>query len=228
MDAENPIVLTVTGRVSRAVVPDLCARLERALTAPGGAAPAPGAVADCDVGGVVRPDLALVDAVARLAVVARRSGHTLRLRRVPPDLRALLDLVGLADVVGLAEEPGGVGRARGGHGTGAGPALTPGEACSDPGGGAGLPDPAGPSPGPPLNPPAPAPGAGDAQAPAPGGVGVALLRAYASAGSRSGSPNSGNQRGTSRKQCIPVIAPSRTSMTWTAHGTNPEPSSAGL
>ncbi|MFJ9393766.1 STAS domain-containing protein [Streptomyces californicus] len=108
VDAENPIVLTVTGRVSRAVVPDLCARLERALTAPGGAAPAPapGAVADCDVGGVVRPDLALVDAVARLAVVARRSGHTLRLRRVPPDLRALLDLVGLADVVGLAEEPG--------------------------------------------------------------------------------------------------------------------------
>ncbi|MBD3548168.1 MULTISPECIES: STAS domain-containing protein [Streptomyces] len=106
VDAENPIVLTVTGRVSRAVVPDLCARLERALTAPGGAAPAPGAVADCDVGGVVRPDLALVDAVARLAVVARRSGHTLRLRHVPPELRALLDLVGLADVVGLAEEPG--------------------------------------------------------------------------------------------------------------------------
>ncbi|MFI1185501.1 STAS domain-containing protein [Streptomyces californicus] len=109
VDAENPIALTVTGRVSRAVVPDLCARLERALAAARGAAPGPGAVADCDVGGVVRPDLALVDAVARLALVARRSGYTLRLRRVPPELRALLDLVGLADVVALAQEPAGPG-----------------------------------------------------------------------------------------------------------------------
>ncbi|MFD7748464.1 STAS domain-containing protein [Streptomyces sp. NPDC059698] len=104
VDAENPIALTVTGRVSRAVVPELCAELERALSGPRGAAPAPGAVVDCDVGGVVRPDLTLVDAVARLALVARRSGHTLRLRRVPPELRALLDLVGLADVVTLAKE----------------------------------------------------------------------------------------------------------------------------
>ncbi|MFE9457170.1 STAS domain-containing protein [Streptomyces californicus] len=124
VDAENPIALTVTGRVSRADVPDLCARLERALTAPRGAAPAPGAVADCDVGGVVRPDLALVDAVARLALVARRSGHTLRLRRVPPELRALLDLVGLADVVALAQEPEEPDQRKE---AGAGPALTPGE-----------------------------------------------------------------------------------------------------
>ncbi|NEC22360.1 hypothetical protein G3I50_29575, partial [Streptomyces parvus] len=51
VDAENPIVLTVTGRVSRAVVPDLCAELERALAGPRGAAPAPGAAVDCDVGG---------------------------------------------------------------------------------------------------------------------------------------------------------------------------------
>lgn len=34
VDAENPIALTVTGRVSRAVVPDLCAELERALADP--------------------------------------------------------------------------------------------------------------------------------------------------------------------------------------------------
>ncbi|MDQ0986558.1 STAS domain-containing protein [Streptomyces sp. V2I9] len=105
VDAENPIVLTVTGPVSRAAVPDLCAELERALAGPRGAAPVPGAVADCDVGGVVRPDLGLVEGVARLALVARRSGRTLRLRRVPPELRALLDLVGLADVVALADDP---------------------------------------------------------------------------------------------------------------------------
>lgn len=106
VDAENPIALTVTGRVSRAVVPDLCAELERALAGPRGAALAPGTAVDCDVGGVVRPDLTLVEAVARLGLVARRSGRTLRLRRVPPELRSLLDLVGLADVVTLEEDPG--------------------------------------------------------------------------------------------------------------------------
>ncbi|MGW8491324.1 STAS domain-containing protein [Streptomyces sp. NPDC055886] len=105
VDAENPITLTVTGRVSRAVVPDLCAELERALAGPRGAALAPGAAVDCDVGAVIRPDLTAVEAVARLGLVARRAGHTLRLRRVPPELRALLDLVGLADVVALEGEP---------------------------------------------------------------------------------------------------------------------------
>ncbi|MDX2920438.1 MULTISPECIES: STAS domain-containing protein [Streptomyces] len=105
VDAENPIPLTVTGRVSRAAVPDLCAELERALAGPRGAALTPGAAVDCDVGGVIRPDLTAVEAVARLGLVARRAGHTLRLRRVPPELRALLDLVGLADVVALEEGP---------------------------------------------------------------------------------------------------------------------------
>lgn len=105
VNTENPIALTVTGRVSRAVVADLCVELERALADPGGAAPVPGAAVDCDVGGVTRPDLTLVEAVARLALVARRSGRTLRLRRVPPELRSLLDLVGLADVVALEEGP---------------------------------------------------------------------------------------------------------------------------
>ncbi|MFH9563994.1 STAS domain-containing protein [Streptomyces globisporus] len=105
VDAENPITLTVTGRVSRAVVPDLCAELERALAGPRGAALIPGAAVDCDVGGIIRPDLTAVEAVARLGLVARRAGHTLRLRRVPPELRALLNLVGLADVVSLEEGP---------------------------------------------------------------------------------------------------------------------------
>ncbi len=105
VNTENPIALTVTGRVSRAVVADLCVELERALADPGAPAPAPGAAVDCDVGGVTRPDLTLVEAVAPLALVARRSGRTLRLRRVLPELRSLLDLVGLADVVALEEGP---------------------------------------------------------------------------------------------------------------------------
>ncbi|MEV1049154.1 STAS domain-containing protein [Streptomyces sp. NPDC049916] len=113
VDGENPIALTVTGRLSRAVVPDLCAELERALAGPRGAALAPGAAVDCDVGGVLRPDLTAVEAVARLGLVARRAGHPLRLRRAEPEFRALLDLVGLADVVSLVEEAPEGGRARG-------------------------------------------------------------------------------------------------------------------
>ncbi|WP_413927887.1 STAS domain-containing protein [Kitasatospora albolonga] len=104
-EAGSPVVLTVTvtvtltGRVGRAAVPGLCAELERRLADRPGAAPV-----ECDVGGVDRADLALVEAVARLALVARRAGRRLRLRGVAPELRALLDLVGLEDVVGLAGE----------------------------------------------------------------------------------------------------------------------------
>ncbi len=52
---------------------------------------------------VRRPDLALVDSLARLQLDARRRGGRLRLRNVTDDLRGLLELVGLADV--LAVEP---------------------------------------------------------------------------------------------------------------------------
>lgn len=60
----------------------------------------------------VRPDLAVVDALARLQLVARRLGGSIRLRDPPAELGELLDLVGLADVVGvapavLALQPGG-------------------------------------------------------------------------------------------------------------------------
>ncbi|MFH8757177.1 STAS domain-containing protein [Streptomyces atroolivaceus] len=95
VDAMTPNALVLTGRITRADVPGLCARLEALLS---GAPEA--AVVDCDVGGVVRPDLALVEAVARLGLVARRAGDVeLRLRNVPAELRALLGLVGLTDVV---------------------------------------------------------------------------------------------------------------------------------
>lgn len=113
----NPIVLVVTGHVTRDVVPALCTELETLLNGPRGAAPdqsasAPGPAApvECDMGGVERADLALVEAVARLALVARRAGRQLRLRRVGPELQGLLDLVGLADVVALEEPEGRVPR----------------------------------------------------------------------------------------------------------------------
>jgi ABC-type transporter Mla MlaB component len=126
----TPIVLVVTGRVTRDAVPGLCAELEALLHGPDGAARGPDAEVDCDVGGVVRADLALVEAIARLGLVARRAGgRRLRLRNASPELRSLLDLVGLADVVEVAgvrnEERGtGTGEAADvGCGTGTGEAA---------------------------------------------------------------------------------------------------------
>ncbi|MFF2957339.1 STAS domain-containing protein [Streptomyces sp. NPDC057963] len=119
VESMTPKVLVVTGRVTRAMVPGLCAELESLLYGPEGAARAPDAGVDCDVGGVVHADLALVEAVARLGLVARRAdGTRLRLRNVPPELRSLLDLVGLADVVDVRCGPGsGTGTEAGGSGS---------------------------------------------------------------------------------------------------------------
>ncbi|MFF1645704.1 STAS domain-containing protein [Streptomyces sp. NPDC058240] len=115
----TPNLLVGTGRVTRAAVPGLCAELETLLYDPGdpdGAVRDPDAGVDCDVGGVVHVDLALVEAIARLGLVARRAGgRRLRLRNVPPELQSLLDLVGLADVVDVGCGTGtGAGTAEGG------------------------------------------------------------------------------------------------------------------
>lgn len=56
----------------------------------------------CDVGSVVTPDLATVDALARLALTARRSGGAIHLRGVSPRLGELIALVGMDDLL-----PGG-------------------------------------------------------------------------------------------------------------------------
>ena len=68
------------------------------------AAPAP--IVECDVGVIVEPDIDTVDALAHLALAARRVGCDLRLRDASPDLRALLDLAGLARVLPCADESG--------------------------------------------------------------------------------------------------------------------------
>jgi ABC-type transporter Mla MlaB component len=47
------------------------------------------------------PDLALVEALARLQLGARRRGARLRLRNVSDELRALLELVGLDEVLAV-------------------------------------------------------------------------------------------------------------------------------
>jgi hypothetical protein len=70
----------------------------------------------CDVGAIGRADLAIVEALARVRLTARRLGCTVQLRRASVDLVDLLALIGLRselplEVEGQAkerEEAGGV------------------------------------------------------------------------------------------------------------------------
>jgi hypothetical protein len=52
----------------------------------------------CDVGALVDPDVAAVEALARLQLAARRSGCRIGLYDVPPELGGLLELMGLGDI----------------------------------------------------------------------------------------------------------------------------------
>jgi hypothetical protein len=52
----------------------------------------------CEVGGLAA-DAVAVDALARLALVARRRGCNVRLRGASPELLALVDFIGVADVL---------------------------------------------------------------------------------------------------------------------------------
>jgi hypothetical protein len=76
-------------------VPALCAEL-RALVRAAGAERVV-----CDVGALVGPDLATVDALACLQFAVLRLGCRLRLRRASPELQELLGLMGLAEALGL-------------------------------------------------------------------------------------------------------------------------------
>ncbi len=58
----------------------------------------------CDVGALVNPDASTVDALARLALTARRLGCQVWLRNASSELRELLSLVGLGDVVPCYED----------------------------------------------------------------------------------------------------------------------------
>ena len=49
--------------------------------------------------GSTRPDLAVIDSLARLALAARRLGGGITVRGAGPELLALIDFVGLDDVV---------------------------------------------------------------------------------------------------------------------------------
>lgn len=128
VDAAQPIVVRIAGRVTPADVPRLCAELSAQLMGADaadatGAVPATGDIAAtratgavpatrateaiCDVGELTHPNLAAVDALARLQLTARRLGCRVRLRNAGHELLSLLDLVGLVGLVGagLGPEP---------------------------------------------------------------------------------------------------------------------------
>lgn len=56
---------------------------------------------ECDVGGLMAPDAAMLDGLARLQLTARRLGYEMRLRNASDELHDLLALAGMCDIVGL-------------------------------------------------------------------------------------------------------------------------------
>lgn len=95
----------ISAQIASADIPSLCERVRVLLEDDDG----DGVV--CDVASLVDPDAAIVDALARLQLTARRRGGQVRLRHACTDLQDLLALMGLCDVVPLCAElplePGG-------------------------------------------------------------------------------------------------------------------------
>lgn len=101
MDATKPIVLVITGHLTPADVPRLYEELYEQLHGELAARPDDLDVAEviCEVGGLVRPNLAAVEVLARIRLDARRRSCRVRLRGTGRELRLLLDLLGLEDAL---------------------------------------------------------------------------------------------------------------------------------
>ena len=91
----NAIHVVISGPITPAAIAGLCDRVRLALEGSGAD------LVVCDVGTLVDPDCATVDALARLQLTARRLGRQVRLRNACGELQELLALVGLGDVVPL-------------------------------------------------------------------------------------------------------------------------------
>jgi hypothetical protein len=62
-------------------------------------------VASWPLTGSSRPDLSVIDNLARLALVARRRGGAITVRGAGPQLQQLIHFVGLEDVVAVDDSP---------------------------------------------------------------------------------------------------------------------------
>ncbi len=92
VDATQPVVMRISGRLTPDDVPRLCEELHARLSGTGVTE------AICDVGGLTHASLTAVNALARMQLTARRLGCRVRMRGAGPELRALLELVGLGEV----------------------------------------------------------------------------------------------------------------------------------
>jgi ABC-type transporter Mla MlaB component len=88
------VAVTVPGSLTRAQLPGLFARTCALLAEDELGCE----LLLCHVAGVAA-DAVAVDALARLALAARRSGCEVRLRGASPELIGLVELIGLADVL---------------------------------------------------------------------------------------------------------------------------------
>jgi ABC-type transporter Mla MlaB component len=93
----NEMVIVIDGPTAPADVGELCERLRRQVEG------SPTDLILCDAGALVDPDLAAIDALARLQLTARRLGCRIRLRGACGELRDLLSLSGLDEVVSVSE-----------------------------------------------------------------------------------------------------------------------------
>jgi ABC-type transporter Mla MlaB component len=94
MAASSPVSITLTIRAPLACS-DLPGLYERTCSLLAGVG---AEVLLCDVAGIAA-DAVAVDALARLALAARRRGCDVRLRGASPGLLALVDFIGVADVL---------------------------------------------------------------------------------------------------------------------------------
>ena len=86
-------LFSVGATITRAEVPALCGRLADRVRGQ------PGDLVLCDVGGLTEPDVAAVEALARLRSTARLHGRRLVVTGAGPRLLALIGLLGLSDVL---------------------------------------------------------------------------------------------------------------------------------
>lgn len=94
----SAVVVELRGSISRLAIPSLCERAHALISGCDREA------VICDVGGLVQPDVATLDALARLHLTAKRLGHAFHLRHASAELRDLIELAGLGEV--LSVEPG--------------------------------------------------------------------------------------------------------------------------
>jgi anti-anti-sigma regulatory factor len=99
-DAPGTVVVAIVGRATPADVGVCCEELHVLLDG------SDACLVVCDVSALSAADTLTVEAIARVALTARRLGRPMQLRHASRDVRRLLVFMGLADAVGL-DDPGG-------------------------------------------------------------------------------------------------------------------------